>query len=431
MNTTNVQGEVKALDSTEFSLPLPATNLSSRFFQILRYLGPAFIVSVAYIDPGNFATNISGGSNFNYNLIWVVLWSNLMAIFLQTLSAKLGIATGMDLPTSCSRYFSRSTNWGLWIVAELAAMATDLAEFLGAALGFYLLFHLPMIKATLLTGLITMGIVSLERFGQRVVEYVIIALVAAITGAYVLELFLAHPNWGQVGYHTLVPSIDRSSILVAVGMLGATVMPHVIYLHSQLVQVRRGPVHPAKLKQTLRLEKIDIWVAMNIAFIVNAAMVIVAAAVFYSKGIKVTTIQQADHSLAPLLGPLSSAAFGVALLASGLSSSAVGTLAGQAIMRGFIGLRIPILLRRLITMLPAIAFIAIGYNPMQVLIMSQVVLSFALPFAIIPLLLLTGRGKVMGALVNRLPTKVAGWLINTVIIGLNVILVYLTLRPAN
>lgn len=426
----HVQGEAEVIDSPGHP-PAKTAKRFGRLLQTAKYLGPAFIVSVAYIDPGNFATNISAGSHFNYNLVWVVLWSNLMAIFLQTLSAKLGIATGMDLPSSCGRYFSRRVNYGFWIIAEIAAMATDLAEFLGAALGFYLLFHIPLLSATLLTGVATMVILSLERYGQRMVEFTIIALVAIISFAYILELFLAHPNWGQVGLHTLLPSINQSSILVAVGMLGATVMPHVIYLHSHLVQARRGPVDIKHLKRLLRWEKVDIWVAMNIAFIVNAAMVIVAAAVFYSKGLHVDSIQQAHHSLTPLLGPLSSTAFGIALLASGLSSSAVGTMAGQVIMQGFIGIRIPILLRRLITMLPTVAVIAAGYNPMQVLIISQVVLSFALPFAIIPLLLLTGRQKVMGELVNRFSTNAVGWLINTVIIGLNALLLYLTLHPSS
>ncbi|MDR3600505.1 MAG: Nramp family divalent metal transporter [Desulfosporosinus sp.] len=395
---------------------------------ILRFLGPAFIVSVAYIDPGNFATNISGGSVFNYSLIWVVLWSNLMAIFLQSMSAKLGIATGHNLPEMCSKVFSRKTNWFFWIEAELAAMATDLAEFLGGTLGLYLLFGIPMIYAGFIIGALTFLIVYMEKYGQRVIEWIIGTLVAVITIAYTIELFLAKPDWAQVGIHTLIPSLPNgAAVLIAVGMLGATVMPHVIYLHSQLVQCRNQQDHTDEQKRKhLRMARIDITIAMNIAFIVNAAMVIVAAAVFFKNGMVVDTIEQAQKSLEPLLGTLSSGAFGVALLASGLSSSAVGTMAGQTIMKGFIGLSIPVNIRRLVTMAPALIIIALGVNPMNALIMSQVALSFALPFAIIPMLLITSRKDLMGSLVNIRSTKVAGWIITSVILGLNAVLVYLT-----
>jgi manganese transport protein len=395
---------------------------------MLKFLGPAFIVSVAYIDPGNFATNISAGSVFNYSLIWVVLWSNLMAIFLQSMSAKLGIATGHNLPEMCSKVFSRKTNWFFWIEAEIAAMVTDLAEFLGGTLGLYLLFGIPMIYAGLLTGVLTFLIVYMEKYGQRVVEWIIGTLVAVITIAYTIELFLAKPDWAQVGIHTLIPSLPNgAAVLIAVGMLGATVMPHVIYLHSQLVQSRCQNDHTEEQKRKhLRMARIDIAVAMNIAFIVNAAMVIVAAAVFFRNGMVVTTIEQAQKSLEPLLGTLSSGVFGIALLASGLSSSAVGTMAGQTIMKGFIGLSIPINIRRLVTMTPALIIIALGVNPMYALIMSQVFLSFALPFAIVPMLLITNRKDLMGSLVNKRSTKIAGWIITSVILGLNAVLVYLT-----
>ncbi len=414
--------------STDFisqSRVINKLHLLSRFKQFLRFLGPAFIVSVAYIDPGNFATNISGGSIFNYNLIWVILWSNLMAIFLQTMSAKLGIATGHNLPEMSAKIFSKRTNWFFWIIAELAAMATDLAEFLGGTLGFYLLFRIPMVYAGLLTGLITFAIVYLEKYGQKVIEIVIGVLVAVISIAYTIELFLAKPDWAQVGIHTLLPSLPNSqAVLIAVGMLGATVMPHVIYLHSQLVQ-SRNKICPNK-KKHLRMEKIDIAIAMNIAFIINAAMVVVSAAVFYRNGMIVETIEQAHKSLAPLVGGLSSGAFGIALLASGLSSSAVGTMAGQTIMKGFINLSIPLNLRRLITMLPALIIIALGINPMKALILSQVTLSFALPAAIIPMILITGRKDIMGSFVNKLGTKIVGWIITSIIIGLNMMLLYLT-----
>ncbi len=420
------------LSRTSMTLPMP---LIKETWQVktrsmLKFLGPAFIVSVAYVDPGNFATNISGGSVFGYSLIWVILWSNLMGLFLQSMSAKLGIATGHNLPEMCSKVFSRKTNWFFWIEAELAAMATDLAEFLGGTLGLYLLFGIPMIYAGLIIGALTYLIVCMEKYGQRVVEWIIGILVAVITIAYTIELFLAKPDWAQVGIHTLIPSLpNRAAVLIAVGMLGATVMPHVIYLHSQLVQARNKKDDTEEQKRKhLRMERIDITIAMNIAFLVNAAMVIVAAAVFFRNGIVVETIEQAQKSLAPLLGTLSSGAFGIALLASGLSSSAVGTMAGQTIMQGFIGLSIPIKLRRLITMAPALIIIALGVNPMYALIMSQVALSFALPFAIVPMLMITSRKDLMGSLVNKRSTKIAGWIITSIIISLNAVLLYLTFR---
>lgn len=401
--------------------------IHTKWSSLARYLGPAFIVSVAYIDPGNFATNISGGSIFNYNLVWVILWSNLMAIFCQTMSAKLGIATGHNLPEMCATIFSRITNWFFWVVAELAAIMTDLAEFLGGTLGLYLLFHIPMVYAGLLTGIVTFVIVYLEKYGQRVVEWVIGFLVAVISISYVIELFLAKPDWAQTGLHTLIPSLPNGqAVMIAVGMLGATVMPHVIYLHSQLVQCRNGN-HTIEQKQRhLRMEKWDIAIAMNIAFVVNAAMVVVSAAVFHRNGMVVETIEQAHRSLEPLVGNLSSAAFGIALLASGFSSSAVGTMAGQTIMKGFVNLQIPINLRRLITMAPAMIIIASGINPMQALIFSQVTLSFALPLAIIPMILITNRKDLMGTFVNKPFTKVLAWLITSIIISMNAILIYLT-----
>jgi manganese transport protein len=415
--------------SLPLPLPLPKDNWYVKTKSLLRFLGPAFIVSVAYIDPGNFATNISGGSVFNYNLVWVILWSNIMAVFLQSLSAKLGIATGRNLPEMCSKTFSRKTNWFFWIEAELAAMATDLAEFLGGTLGLYLLFRIPMIYAGLLTGIFTFIIVYMEKYGQRVVEWIIGTLVAVITIAYTIELFLAKPEWAQVGIHTLIPSLPNGqAVLIAVGMLGATVMPHVIYLHSQLVQARNNKNDTEEQKRKhLRMERIDIVIAMNIAFLVNTAMVIVAAAVFFRNGMAVDTIEQAHKSLEPLLGTLSSGAFGIALLASGLSSSAVGTMAGQTIMKGFVGLNIPINIRRLVTMTPALIIIALGVNPMKALVISQVALSFALPFAIVPMMLITSRRDLMGSFVNKRSTKIAGWIITILIVGLNAVLVYLTL----
>ncbi len=411
--------------ATPLVLPRPRT--TPRLSRLAAFLGPAFVVSVAYMDPGNFATNLSAGSNFNYGLVWVVLWSNLAAIFLQTLSAKLGIATGKTLPELCAELFAPATTWFLWAVAELAAMATNLAEFLGGALGFYLLFHIPLVWAGLLTGVVSLIIAGLDRYGQKAVEFAITALVGIIGLAYVLELFLAGPDWGQVALHTLVPSLGRDSVMVAVGMLGATVMPHVIFLHSQLVLSRRTEAGGLRaLRNHLRMEKADIAVAMNVAFLINASMVIVAAAVFNTRGISVTSIEQAHISLAPLLGAFSGTAFAVALLASGLSSSAVGTMAGQCVMQGFGRVRLGPLWERLIAMVPAMAVIAIGLDPVRSLILSQVSLSFALPFAVIPLLVITGRRRVMGPFTNTRLTSVAGYLVAAAIIGVNLLLLYLT-----
>lgn len=399
----------------------------SKVKTLVKFLGPAFIVSVAYIDPGNFATNISGGSKFNYSLVWVILWSNLMAIFLQSMSAKLGIATGRSLPQMCGRVFSRKTNWCFWVVAELAAMATDLAEFLGGTLGFYLLFRIPMAYAGLITAGLTFFIVYMGRYGQRVIEVIISVLVAVICVSYTVELFLSKPDFAQAGLHALIPSMPNGeAVLIAVGMLGATVMPHVIYLHSQLVQHRNKASTDEEKKKHLKMERLDITIAMNIAFVINAAMVIVSAAVFFKNGMAVDSIEQAHRSLSPLLGAASSGAFGLALIASGLSSSAVGTMAGQTIMQGFVGLNINDNVTRLVTMLPGMLIIMLGVNPMQALVLSQVTLSFVLPVAIIPMLLITQRKDIMGALVNKPLTTLMGWVITSVIIIANAILLFLT-----
>jgi manganese transport protein len=350
-----------------------------------------------------------------------------MAIFLQMMSAKLGIATGYNLPQMCGKIFSRKANWFFWVVAELAAMATDLAEFLGGTLGFYLLFNIPMLFAALITASLTFLIVYMGRYGQRIIEIIISILVAVICAAYTVELFLAKPDWSMAGLHLLMPSLPNGeAVLIAVGMLGATVMPHVIYLHSQLVQCRNNDLTSEDKKKHLKLERIDIAIAMNIAFIVNAAMVIVSAAVFFRNGIAVETIEQAHKSLSPLLGAASGGAFGLALIASGLSSAAVGTMAGQTIMQGFVGLNINDNVTRLITMAPGLLIIFLGINPIKALVLSQVTLSFVLPVAIIPMLLITSRRDLMGPLVNRPATNAIGWLITAVIIALNAVLLFMT-----
>lgn len=397
-----------------------------RFKVLSKFLGPAFVVSVAYVDPGNFATNISGGSIFNYSLLWVILWSNLMAIFLQIMSAKLGIATDKNLTMMCREVFSKKLNWFFFVVATLAAMATTMAEFLGGVLGFYLLLGIPLSYSVVITALVTYLITYLQKYGQRIVEIIITILVAVICVSYTIEIFLAKPDWPQVALHTLVPSFpNEQAVLIAVGMLGATVMPHVIYLHSQLVQCRNNGMTLEEKKKHLHMEKIDILVAMNIAFIVNAAMVIVSASVFFSRGIAVESIEQAHRSLEPLLGALSSGAFGAALLASGFSSSSVGAMAGETIMDGFVDVKIPVNIRRIITMLPGVLVVLAGVNPMRALLMSQVCLSFVLPVAIISMLLITNRKDLMGCFVNTPVVKSLGWIIAFMIISLNAVLLYL------
>jgi manganese transport protein len=400
-------------------------NKKNRFKYLLKFLGPAFIVSVAYIDPGNFATNISGGSQFNYNLLWVILCSNLMAIFLQINSAKLGIATNKNLSEICREVFSKKVNWCLWVFAEFAAIATTMAEFLGGALGFYLLFNIPLPIAGILTAIVTFIIVYMQKYGQRVVEIIITILVAVICIAYGIEMFLARPDWVSVGIHTLLPSLpNKEAVLIAVGMLGATVMPHVIFLHSQLVQSRNGDVEVEKKKHHLKMEKMDVFIAMNIAFIVNAAMVIVSASVFYREGMVVDSIELAHKSLTPLLGSLSSGAFAIALLASGFSSSVVGAMAGESVMDGFVNIKLSVNIKRLITMVPAMLVIVIGVNPMKALLLSQVSLSFVLPMAVIPLILITGNKNIMKSFVNTKLVKILGIIITSIIIVLNILLLY-------
>jgi len=388
---------------------------------LLPFLGPAFVASIAYMDPGNFATNIAAGSQFGYALLWVVLWSSLMAILVQYLSAKLGIATGRNLPQLCRERFSPQVSAVLWVIAEIIAIATDMAEFLGAALGFYLLFGMPLPLAAAITGVLVFVILAIEKYGFRKLELAMMGFVAAIMAAYFFEIFIAKPDWGKIAFHTAVPMIGPDSVFLAVGILGATIMPHVIYLHSELVQHRVRQEH-AKGKH-LAHTRSDILIALNLAFLVNAAMVIMAAAVFYSSGKPIGGMEDAHDTLHPLLGSAASAAFAFALLCAGLSSATVGTMAGQVVMEGFMKRSIPIFLRRLLTMLPALAVIALGFDPLQLLIFSQVVLSFGIPFALIPLVIFTSDRKLMGEQVNQGKTTLAAWGIAALIIALNLVLV--------
>ena len=401
--------------------------------EMWRYFGPAFVASVAYIDPGNFAANIEGGTRFGYTLLWVLVWSNAMAILIQYLSAKLGIATGRTLPQNCRDHFSRPVNFGLWVAAEISALATDLAEFLGAAIGMYLLFHINMFVAALITAVLVFLMLAVELYGFRRLEQLIMALVFAIAGCYAIEILLVKPDWGSVGFHMLVPQLNSQSIEIAVAMLGATVMPHVVYLHSALVQARTKedsflcPTGQRFQKfKHLKYELIDVLAAMNGAWLVNSAMIIMAAGAFYQGGLDVTSIQQAHYTLKPLLGDLSAMAFALALLFSGLSSSTVGTMAGQVIIEGFLDVKFPVFLRRLITILPALVVIGIKLDPLRILVLSQVLLSFTLPFALVPLIQLTRRTSVMGDLVNSKRVNAMAYVVTAIIITLNLLLLYET-----
>jgi manganese transport protein len=393
-------------------------------FRLLPFLGPAFIASVAYIDPGNFATNIAGGSKFGYTLVWVIVASNLMAMLIQTLSAKLGIATGQNLPEVCRERFSRRTSFLLWLQAEAIAMATDLAEFLGAAIGFHLLFGIGLFPAAVLTGITSFAILGLQRFGFRPLEATITAILAVIGICYLAEIFLANPPLLTVAKHAIVPDFQGSeSVLLAVGILGATVMPHVIYLHSALTQSRIVPDNDAEARRLLRYTRIDVIVAMTIAGLINMAMLVMAASVFFKSGLHdVDSLEGAHKTLEPILGGASSKLFAIALLGSGLASSAVGTMAGQVVMQGFIRRQIPIVVRRAVTMAPAFVVIGIGVDPSRTLVLSQVVLSFGIPFALIPLVMFTARRDVMGVLANHRLTTVAATIVAGLIVALNIFL---------
>jgi manganese transport protein len=394
--------------------------------RLLPFLGPAFIASVAYIDPGNFATNIQAGASLGYMLLWVIVISNLMAMLIQMLSAKLGIATGYNLAELCREHFYRPVVLGMWVLAEIVAIATDLAEFLGAALGIQLLFHIPLLWGGIITAVVTFAILGLERYGFRPIEAVITAMVGVIAFCYVIETFLEKPPWKVIVYHAVIPQFSGTeSILLASGILGATVMPHVIFLHSALTQGRIVTRAPRLLKKLVRFERIDVLLAMSLAGCVNAAMLIMAASTFFSAGLsQIGTIEEAYKTLTPLLGQAASWVFAISLIASGLSSTTVGTMAGQIIMQGFLRRRIPIGIRRSITMLPALLVIIIGLEPTRTLVLSQVILSFGIPFALVPLVMFTRRQDVMGELVNHRLTTVLASMVAGLVIALNIFLLY-------
>jgi manganese transport protein len=394
--------------------------------RVWPFLGPAFIAAVAYVDPGNFATNITGGAKFGYLLLWVVLVANLMAMLVQTQSAKLGIATGRNLPELCRERFSKPVSRGLWVQAELVAMSTDVAEVVGAALGLNLLFGIPLFTAALIAGAGAFTILALQQMGFRRLEAAITVLVGLIVVSFGFEILDSHPDGGEVAKHLVVPGLrGTESLLLATGIIGATVMPHVVYLHSALTQRRIVGRDDRERRRILRFERIDVVIAMALAGVVNVAMMVMAASLFHTSGlVHVDSIQSAYDSLGATVSGHAATVFGVALLASGLASSSVGTMAGQVVMQGFIERRIPIFLRRAITLAPALVVLGIGLDPTSALVISQVVLSFGIPFALIPLVLIARRRDVMGSLANP-PwlTTLAGTL-GALIIALNAFLLF-------
>jgi manganese transport protein len=393
-------------------------------FRILPFLGPAFIACVAYIDPGNFATNISAGSQFGYRLVWVIVAANLLAMLIQTLSAKLGIATRRNLAEVCREQLSRRVAIGLWLQAEAIAMATDLAEFLGAAVGIHLLVGIGLFPSAIAAGVASILILELHRLGVRLFEAVIAALVGVIGACYLAELVFAHPNYHAVLHHAVTPQFGTSeAVLLSVGILGATVMPHVIYLHSALTQDRLVAENDAEAKTLMRYTRFDVILAMTIAGAINVAMLVMAASTFFKAGLThVASLEGAHRTLQPILGSASGVLFALALTASGLSSSAVGTLSGQVVMQGFIERQIPVLVRRVVTMAPAFIVIGIGLDPTRTLVISQVVLSFGIPFALIPLVWFTAQRKIMGRLVNTRAVTVLAGTVAAVIVALNIFL---------
>lgn len=419
-------GEASVLEAAEESLAGRRHGLRG----LWPFLGPAFIASVAYVDPGNFATNMAAGAGYGYLLLWVVLLANLMAMLIQAMSAKLGIATGKNLPEVCRERFPLSVRVPLWIQAEAIAMATDLAEFVGAAIGLDLLFGIGLFPAALLTGAAAFGILALQSRGFRRLEAAIAGLIGVIVGAFSLQVLMAEPDGGQVVRGLLVPGFAGSeSVLLAVGILGATVMPHVIYLHSALTQHRLVGATEEARRRIFRFEAVDVVLAMGLAGLINISMLVIAAAAFHARGLTEVgaDLAQVFTQLGLHVGGGADLLFGIALVASGLSSSSVGTLAGQVVMQGFIDRRIPLFLRRLVTMVPAFVVIGVGLDPSRSLVVSQVVLSFGIPFALVPLLVFCRDRSLMGSLVNRRSTTLVAAAIAAAIIALNVFLLQQTL----
>jgi len=416
-------------DGTLAPSPLERLLARGRVRATLAMLGPAFVASVAYVDPGNFATNVQGGAKYGYLLLWVVLLANLMAMLIQYLSAKLGVVTERSLPEVCRERMPRRMSVGLWVQAELMAMATDIAEFLGAALGLNLLFGVPLLTAGLITGVIAFAILALQARGYRRFELAITALLGLVFAGFLYETLRIGPSVHQ-SLGGLVPGLSgASSLYLAVGIVGATVMPHAIYLHSALTNGRMPVRNDSERRKVLRFERLDVIIALGLAGVINLAMLAVAAKLLHTSGLSDTSsLQVAHHQLGALVGGGAALAFAVALLASGVSSSSVGTFAGQVVMAGFIKVRIPLLIRRAVTMVPALVVLAIGVSPTSALVLSQVVLSFGIPFALVPLVILTSRRDVMGVHVNRRLTSLLAFGVAGLITLMNVFLLYQQIR---
>ena len=394
------------------------------FRAYLAFVGPAVVASIAYMDPGNFATNIQAGAKYGYTLLWVVLLANLIAMLFQALSAKLGIVTGQNLAELCREQFPQPVVSAMWVISEVAAMATDLAEFLGGAVGFSLLFGMPLLYGMMVTGVIVYGILMFERFGFRAAELIIGSLVAVIALCYLIEMFIAPADWRSAAVHLVLPQMtDGGALLLAVGIIGATVMPHAVYLHSGLTRARIPARTERERRRVVRISNTEVMVALAIAGMVNIAMVIMASSAFHAGDPEVADIETAYHTLTPLLGIAASGVFLVSLIASGVSSSVVGTQAGQIIMQGFVGFRIPIWARRLLTMMPAFIVVGLGADATNALVISQVVLSIALPLPMIALLMFTRRNDIMGQFANGRLTNVAAILGTIVVLSLNVLLI--------
>ncbi|KWB56552.1 divalent metal cation transporter [Burkholderia ubonensis] len=392
---------------------------------LLPFVGPAVIASIGYMDPGNFATNIQAGAAYGYRLLWVVLAANAIAMLFQAMSAKLGIVTGRNLAELCREHFPAPVVWGMWIASEVAAMATDLAEFLGGALAFGLLCHLSLLAGMVATGCATCAILALEKRGFRPLEAAIATLVGVIGACYLGELLIAPQDWPAAAFHLVVPQLpDHAALTIAVGIIGATIMPHTLYLHSGLTQGRTAPRNDAERRRLVRFSNREVVAALGLAGVVNLAMVMMAASAFHRSAPGMTDIGDAYHTLVPVLGPAAGALFLVALLTSGVSSSVVGTMAGQVVMQGFIRRRMPVWVRRAVTVAPAFAVVALGCDVTHAMVLSQVVLSFVLPMPMIALLMLSARGDVMGEHAMRAPLRMTAGAATVVIVALNAYLVW-------
>jgi len=418
--------------STADALALPAPSAlehlraRGRVRTTLTLLGPAFVAAIAYVDPGNFATNIAGGAKYGYLLLWVILAANLMAMLIQSLSAKVGIVTGKNLPELCRERFPRPVSWGLWVQAELIAMATDLAEFIGAAIALNLLFGVPLFVSGLMTGVVAFGILALQQRGYRKFELAIAGLLALILLGFLYDTLSVAHDAGGIARGFLPSFAGTDSILLATGILGATVMPHVIYLHSALTQDRIPARDDGERRSLMRFGRVDVLIAMGVAGLINMSMLIVAGSLFHGQASGIDSIEGAYNGFETYAGAGAALAFALALLASGFASSSVGTYSGQVVMQGFIARTIPLAVRRLVTMAPALVVLAIGLDPSRALIISQVVLSFGIPFALVPLVLLTSKRDLMGSLVNRRITTITASVVAAVISALNLFLLYQT-----